>query len=63
MGIWFWDGDGKRMESSGFYLHVENKSVLIGVGIKVFPKPLLDSYQQGVVDKHLGAELRKVVNG
>ena len=29
MGIWLWEGAGKRMESSGFYLHVEDKKVLI----------------------------------
>ena len=59
MGIWLWDGDRKRMESSGFYLHVENKTLLIGVGIKMFPKPLLDRYRQAVVDKNLGAKLKK----
>ena len=61
MGIWLWDGDRKRMECSGFYLHVENKMVMIGVGIKMFPRPLLDSYRKAVVDKNLGAELKKAV--
>ncbi len=61
MGIWLWEGNRKRMESSGFYLHVENKTVLIGVGIKMFPKPLLDRYRQAVVDKKLGPELKKAV--
>jgi uncharacterized protein (TIGR02453 family) len=61
MGIWLWDGNRKRMESPGFYLHVENKAVLIGVGIKTFPKPLLDRYRQAVVDKKLGAELKKAI--
>ena len=60
MGIWLWDGDRKRMECSGFYLHVENKMVMIGVGIKMFSKPLLDRYRLGVVDKKLGAELRRI---
>ena len=62
MGIWLWDGDRKRMECSGFYLHVENNQMLIGVGFKMFPKPLLDLYRQAVVDKSLGAALRKAVN-
>ena len=61
MGIWLWDGHRKRMESPGFYLHVENKALLIGVGIKMFPKPLLDRYRRAVVDKKLGAELKKAV--
>jgi len=61
IGIWLWDGDRKRMECSGFYLHVENKMVMIGVGIKMFSKPLLDRYPLAVVDKKLGAELRRIV--
>ena len=61
MGIWLWEGSRKRIESSGFYLHVENKSLLIGVGVKMFPKPLLDRYRKAVVDKKLGAELNKAV--
>jgi uncharacterized protein (TIGR02453 family) len=61
-GIWLWEGNRKRMESSGFYLHAENKTVLIGVGIKMFPKPFLDRYRQAVVDKKPGAELKKAVN-
>ena len=48
MGIWLWEGPRKRMESSGFYLHVENKKLLIGVGIKIFPKPLLERYRSGI---------------
>jgi hypothetical protein len=59
MGIWMWEGNRKRMESSGFYLHLENKAVLIGVGIKMFPRPILDRYRQAVVDKKLGPELKK----
>jgi uncharacterized protein (TIGR02453 family) len=61
MGIWLWEGERKRMESSGFYLHVENKNLLIGVGIKMFPKPLLDRYRRAVVDKKLGAALKSAV--
>lgn len=61
MGIWLWEGSRKRMECSGFYLHVENKHVLIGVGIKDFSKPLLDRYRQAVVDKKQGAALRRAV--
>ena len=61
MGIWMWEGERKRMESSGFYLHVENKTLLIGVGIKMFPKPLLDRYRQAVVDKKKGAALKRAL--
>ncbi len=61
MGIWMWEGTRKRMESSGFYLHAENNTILIGVGVKMFPKPILDRYRKAVVDKRLGGELKKAV--
>ena len=61
MGIWMWDGDRKRMECSGFYLHVEDNRLMIGVGIKMFPKPLLDHYRRAVIDRKLGAELVKTI--
>ena len=61
MGIWLWEGGRKRMASSGFYLHVENKNLLIGVGIKMFPKPILDRYRQAVVDNKQGAALKSAV--
>lgn len=61
MGIWLWEGSRKRMECSGFYLHVENKSLLIGVGIKMFPKPLLDRYRQAVVDKKHSTAFKNAV--
>ena len=61
MGIWLWEGDRKRMECSGFYLHVENKNMLIGVGIKMFSKPLMDRYRKAVVDKKQGAALKSAV--
>ena len=61
MGIWLWEGDRKRMECSGFYLHVENRRVLIGVGIKMFSKPLMDRYRQAIVDKKQGAALTRAI--
>jgi len=50
-----------NIQSGGGGLYVENKIVLIGVGIKMFPKPVLDHYRQAVVDKKLGLELKKAV--
>jgi uncharacterized protein (TIGR02453 family) len=61
MGIWLWEGNRKRMESSGFYLHAENNTMFVGVGIKMFSKPLLDRYRQAVVEKKSGGELKKAV--
>jgi uncharacterized protein (TIGR02453 family) len=61
MGIWFWEGSRKRMECSGFYFHLEDKRLLIGTGIYMFPKELIASYRQAVVDKRLGPKLKRAV--
>ncbi len=61
MGIWFWEDSRKRMECSGFYFHLEDKRLLIGTGIYMFPKELLASYRQAVFDKKLGTKLKRAV--
>lgn len=61
LGIWFWEGDGKRMECSGFYFHYFAKKLMLGVGIHMMPKDILDKYRKAVVHDTLGPELRKAV--
>ena len=59
MGIWFWEGRGTRMECPGFYFHFEEQRLLFGTGFYMFPKNIMALYRDAVVDKKLGAELRK----
>jgi uncharacterized protein (TIGR02453 family) len=61
LGLWFWEGDGPRMECSGFYFHLEPKNVFVGVGIYMFPKGFLDAYREAVVDARHGKALRRAV--
>jgi len=61
MGLWFWDGSGKRMECSGFYFHFEDKKLMLGVGFYMFPKTLMQKYRDAVVDKKYGRQLTKAV--
>jgi uncharacterized protein (TIGR02453 family) len=61
MGLWFWDGSGKRMECSGFYFHLEEKKLMLGVGVYMFPKTLIQTYRDAVVDKKYGRQLTKAV--
>ncbi|MBW1712100.1 MAG: DUF2461 domain-containing protein [Deltaproteobacteria bacterium] len=42
LGLWFWQGPGKRMESSGFYFHLEPGRLMLGAGLYKFPKHLLE---------------------
>lgn len=57
----FWQGDGKKMESPGFGVRVTPNGVDMFAGIRGFPKPMLQAYQQAVVDDSLGADLEAVI--
>ena len=35
LGIWFWEGDGPRMECSGFYFHLDPPKLMNGSGTPV----------------------------
>ncbi len=62
LGILFWDGPGKRMESSGFYFHVEDNHLMLGCGMHIFSKPALLAYREAVVDKKSCASLEQAVH-
>ncbi len=57
LGIFLWEGAGKKMESSGFYFHLEESGLMLGTGIHCFSKPLLDAYRQEVVHPKHGPAL------
>lgn len=57
MGVFFWEGTGKKMENPGFHLHLDAKAAVARCGIYMFPKPMLTRYRQAVVDEALGADL------
>ena len=61
MATWFWEGSGPRMECSGFYFHLEPTLFIVGAGIYIFPKHLLEKYRLAVVDKKQGAALVQAV--
>ena len=61
IGIFFWEGDGPRMECPGFYFHLEPDALMLGCGIYMFPKHLLEAYQRAVVDPKLGPALRRAI--
>ena len=62
LGIWFWEGDRKRMECPGFYFHLDSDNLMLGTGLHIFPKELLSPYRDAVVDKNHGPKLKKAVN-
>ena len=61
LGIFFWEGNRPRMECSGFYFHLEPRQLILGVGIYMFPRQLLDRYRRSVVDPEYGRELLDIL--
>ncbi len=62
MGIYFWEGEGKRWECSGYYFHLEPPTLMLGAGIYVFPKKLLPVYRNAVVDDRHGRQLDRIIS-
>ena len=61
LGILFWDGSGKRMESPGFYFHIEGDLLMLGTGLYVFSKGALQKYRETIVDKNAADALKSVI--
>lgn len=61
LGIYFWDGLRPRMESSGFYFHLEPPNLILGGGMYMIPDNLLGRFRDAVVDAKSGRDLRKTV--
>lgn len=58
LGIWFWDGDRKRMENPGFYFMYESGELMHGAGLYEFPPDLLKRYREAAADAKLGKRLK-----
>jgi uncharacterized protein (TIGR02453 family) len=57
LGLWLWEGVGPRMACSGFYLHVEPPTLMLGVGLYQFPEPLLEAFRESVLSDVHGPAL------
>jgi uncharacterized protein (TIGR02453 family) len=61
LGLYFWDGARPKMESTGFYFHLEPPDMMVGGGMYMIPEALLGRYRKAVVDPKRGAEIGKIV--
>ncbi len=61
LGIYFWDGHRSRMESTGFYFHLEPPDLILGGGMYVIPDNLLGLYRNAVVHPRRGREIEMIV--
>ncbi len=57
IGIIFWQGSGKRMQSASFYLHFDKETLFVAAGIRKFKPPLLAAYREYIKDEARRSEL------
>jgi len=62
LGIWMWEGAGKKMECSGYYFHIEPPTIFLGSGMYLFEPELLKLYRVMVVDPVHGEQLQTAVS-
>ena len=61
LGIFCWEGEGPKMECPGFYFHLEPPNLMLGGGIRIFSKPLLEEFRRSVVHPKHGIKLAGAV--
>ncbi|MES1164830.1 MAG: DUF2461 domain-containing protein [Verrucomicrobiota bacterium] len=61
LDLWFWTGDRKGWESSGFFFRLSADRLLLGAGMHQFTAVMLPRYRVAVLDPRKGAALAAVV--
>ena len=62
LGLYFWEGKGKKMECSGYYFHIEPTLFFLGAGMYVFTKDQLRKYRELVSNPAEGKELNEIIS-
>jgi len=62
MGIFCWEGGGPKMECPGFYFHLQPPTLMLGGGIHVFSRGLLEEFRRSVVHPQHGMKLAGAVS-
>jgi uncharacterized protein (TIGR02453 family) len=61
IGFVFWQGRGRRMQSSGFYFHFTPDELFFAAGIRAFSRPMRDAYRSYLKDEEHRAELHAIL--
>jgi len=61
LGLYFWDGTRPRMESAGFYFHLEPPILILGAGFYMFTDRQLERFRKAVVDPKRGKQLSVIL--
>lgn len=61
VGIFFWEGRGKKMDNPGYYFHLEPGGAVMYAGKYQFEKDQLIAFRDAVADSRKGVELVKAI--
>lgn len=61
IGIIFWQGNTKRMQSSSFYMHFSPDTLYVAVGVRWFERPMLNAYRDYIENDEKRAELAQIL--
>jgi uncharacterized protein (TIGR02453 family) len=61
LDLWFWTGERKGWDSSGFFFRLTPDRLILGAGIHSFAPPTLARYRKAVLDQKRGAALARLV--
>ena len=61
LDLWFWSGEEKGWDVSGFFLRITPEELMLGAGIHAFSPALLKHYRAAVLDAKKGDALAKTV--
>jgi uncharacterized protein (TIGR02453 family) len=61
LDLWFWSGEEKGWECSGFFFRLTASELVLGAGMHGFTPAALERYREAVLDDGKGRELVKAV--
>lgn len=61
LGLYLWEGPRPRLESAGFYFHLEPPELMLGGGMYMFPDKMLEKFRRAAVHPKLGRELTAII--
>ncbi|MCP4677360.1 MAG: DUF2461 domain-containing protein [Deltaproteobacteria bacterium] len=61
LAVFMWEGDGAKMESPGFYLHLEKDKLMLAGGMYCFSRDQLPLYRETVNDDTRGPGLVRII--
>jgi uncharacterized protein (TIGR02453 family) len=61
LAIYFWEGEAKKTECSGFYFQMAPPKLLLAAGQHGFPKELLTPFREAVIDPKQGKKVTQIL--